>query len=260
MIEKEREQMPRLGGRKLLLKIRPMLPEELQIGRDDFFDFLRENNLLVRRRRNQVRTTYSNHWLHKYPNLIKGYGPSAPHQLWVSDITYVETSQGFVYLFLVTDAYSRKIVGWHVAETMEADNAVIALHMALAQLPVNVRQLYHHSDRGVQYCSKKYVKILERNGIHISMTESGDPLENAVAERINGILKDEWLKDMKLKTKSEVKHQIAKVIEIYNTQRPHSSIDMLMPEQAHMRTGTLKKHWKNYYKTKEEMQEQIMHP
>lgn len=251
MIDKERQIMPRLGGRKLLVKIHPNLPPELQIGRDCFFNFLRDNQLLVRRRRNQVRTTFSNHWLHKYPNLIKEFEPKSAHQLWVSDITYIETCEGFIYLFLITDAYSRKIVGWHISETMEADNAVIALRMAISQLPRKTKHLFHHSDRGVQYCSQKYVKILEKNTVQISMTENGDPLENAVAERINGILKDEWLKDMKGMSKYNVKKQTAYIIEIYNTQRPHSSVDMLTPDQAHKKRGTLKRHWKNYWKSNE---------
>lgn len=251
MIDEERQMMPRLGGRKLLFKMQPKLPPELQIGRDCFFNFLRDNQLLVRRRRNQVRTTFSNHWLHKYPNLIKEFEPKSAHQLWVSDITYIETCEEFVYLFLITDAYSRKIVGWHVSETMEADNAVIALRMAISQLPARTEHIFHHSDRGVQYCSQKYVKILEKNSVQISMTENGDPLENAVAERINGILKDEWLKDMKGMSKSDVKKQTARIIETYNTQRPHSSVDMLTPDQAHKKEGTLKRHWKNYWKSKE---------
>ena len=251
MIGKERKLMPRIGGRKLLVKLQPKLPEELQLGRDRFFDFLREHQLLVRRRRNHVRTTFSNHWLHKYPNLVKDFIPDGPHQLWVSDITYVETAQGFVYLFLITDAYSRKIVGWEVSNTLEADNAVVALRMALSQLPAGVRTLYHHSDRGVQYCSQKYVKMLEKNNIQISMTEHGDPLENAVAERMNGILKDEWLKDMKLKTRVSARDQIAHIIKIYNADRPHSSVNMLTPDQAHEQSGTLKRRWKNYWKTKQ---------
>ena len=250
MIANERVLMPRLGGRKLLVKLKSRLPDELQLGRDSFFDFLRNNQLLVRRRRNRIRTTFSNHWLHKYPNLVKDFIPDGPHQLWVSDITYVETREGFIYLFLITDAYSRKIVGWNVSNTMEADNAVIALQMAISQLPAWVKRLYHHSDRGVQYCSHKYVKVLEKNNIQISMTENGDPLENALAERINGLLKDEWLKDMKQESIDVVKSQIADIIEIYNTQRPHSSVDMLTPEQAHKQSGPLKRQWKNYWKVK----------
>lgn len=240
--------MPRLGGRKLLYKIQPRLPTELWMGRDAFFDFLGQNHLLVRRRRYRVKTTFSSHWLHKYPNLIRGVVPSGANQLWVSDITYVETNQGFVYLFLITDAYSRKIIGWNVSDSLEADQAQAALCMALSQLPSEFGNVIHHSDRGVQYCSNTYVKLLNKNHFQISMTENGNPLENAIAERINGILKDEWINQMKLKSKEDAKEQIRRIIKIYNTQRPHSSLNMLTPEQAHNQSGMLKRKWKNYWK------------
>ena len=252
LIAAQRKLMPRLGGKKLLYKIKPMLPDELNIGRDKFFDFLREHNLLVRRKRYRIHTTMSNHWLHKYPNLIKDFVPTAPDQLWVSDITYIKTAEGFVYLFLITDAYSRKIIGWSVSDNLEAVNALRALHMAISQLPADVKGVIHHSDRGVQYCSGKYVKILNKHGFNISMTEDGNPLDNAIAERINGILKVEWLYEMNFKTKKQVKTQVKKVIEIYNTQRPHSSIDMLTPVQAHNQSGELKRHWKNYWQMQEQ--------
>ncbi len=252
MISKERKLMPRLGGRKLYFKIRPLLPEELQVGRDKFFDLMRQNNLLIRRKRYRAVTTMSSHWLRKYPNLIRDFVPVGPHQLWVSDITYVETTEGFVYLFLITDAYSRKIVGWSLSKNLGAKNAVAALHMALSQLPTEVKNLVHHSDRGVQYCSSKYVKILNKHGISISMTENGDPLENAVAERINGILKTEWVNEMRLKSLKDAMFQLRNIIDIYNNHRPHSSIEMLTPNQAHLETRPLKRLWKNYYKMKEE--------
>lgn len=252
MIAKQRKLMPRLGGRKLYFKIRPNLPEEIQIGRDKFFDFLRENNLLVRRKRYRAITTMSSHWLRKYPNLIREFVPTASHQLWVSDITYLVTTEGFVYLFLITDAYSRKVVGWCLSNNLGAVNAIKALQMALSQLPVEVKSLIHHSDRGVQYCSSKYVKSLNKNGINISMTENGNPLENAVAERVNGILKTEWINDIKLKSLRSVIFQIKGIIEVYNKKRPHSSIQMLTPDQAHLGKGALKRFWKNYYKKKEE--------
>ena len=253
LIGQERKLMPRIGGRKLLNKIQDRLPEELQLGRDLFFDFLREYGLLVRRKRYRAKTTFSNHWLRKYPNLIKEFTPDGPHQLWVSDITYVETAQGFAYLFLITDAYSRKIIGWSVSDTLEAQHAVSALHMALSQLPAGIRNVFHHSDRGVQYCCDKYVKLLEKNHFQISMTENGDPLENAIAERVNGILKTEWIYDMKFKTKIEVKEEVNRIITIYNNDRPHSSLDMLTPIQAHNHSGTLKKHWKNYWQQQQQI-------
>jgi transposase InsO family protein len=148
---------------------------------------------------------------------------------------------------LITDAYSRKILGWSVSENLEAVNAIKALNMAISQLPADVKAIIHHSDRGVQYCSSKYVKILNKHGFKISMTESGNPLDNAIAERINGILKVEWLYDMSFKLKKQVKAQVRKIIEIYNTERPHSSLGMMTPEQAHKHSGQIKKLWKNYW-------------
>jgi putative transposase len=247
LVEKQRQMMPRIGGRKLLKLIEPSLPEELKIGRDSFFEFLRGNGLLVRKRKNRVRTTYSNHWLHKYPNLVKEFTPVKPHQLLVGDITYITTMEGFGYLSLITDAYSRKITGWAPGETLEAKYTVIALEMAIKQMPRGIKNVFHHSDHGVQYCCSDYVKILEKNGFQISMTEEGDPRENAIAERVNGILKDEWLNQMKLESLGEASRQLQEIISIYNEQRPHASLDMMTPEYAHNQSGEFKKHWKNYY-------------
>jgi transposase InsO family protein len=188
--------------------------------------------------------------MRKYPNLIKEFISVRPHQLWVSDITYLETKQGFVYLFLITDAYSRKIIGWNLSDTLEAQNAVAALRMALRQLPNNVRDIYHHSDRGSQYCSSEYVKLLRNRNFKISMTENGDPLENAIAERVNGILKTEWIYDLKLEDTKEAIKQVNRIIRIYNSRRPHDSIQRLTPNIAHQRHGELNKLWKNYYKKK----------
>jgi putative transposase len=248
LVQKERKLMPRLGGRKLLELIQPGLPGELYLGRDLFFEFLRERNLLVGKKRYRTRTTFSNHWLRKYPNLIKEFKPERANQLWVSDITYIVTAEGFGYLSLITDAYSRKIVGWALGDNLESKHTVKALEMALKQLPKRTRNLYHHSDRGVQYCCEEYVKILKKNHIQISMTENGDPLENAIAERVNGILKDEWLYRIKLKTRSEARNQLEQIIRIYNEVRPHGSLDMKTPQAAHNMNGMFKLHWKNYYK------------
>jgi len=242
--------MPRLGGRKLYHLLQPRLTEELSMGRDKFFDFLRDNGLLIRNKRVRVRTTYSNHWLRKYPNLIADYIPEQAHRLWVSDITYIETEEGFYYLSLISDGYSRKIIGWELGDSLEAIYSINALKMALHQLPRWEKEVYHHSDRGVQYCCAEYVKILKKRHFLISMTENGDPRENAIAERVNGILKDEWIKGKVFKTKEEAKAEIGKIIRVYNQFRPHSSLDMLTPEKAHHQSGELKKHWKNYYKVK----------
>lgn len=248
LVEKQRTLMPKLGGRKLLELIQPRLPTELSIGRDSFFDFLRKHGLLVGKRRRRVKTTYSNHWLRKYPNLIKEFVATRANQLWVSDITYVETVIGFVYLNLITDAYSRKIVGWAIGETLEAKYTIEALRMALKQLPKGTEGLIHHSDRGVQYCCGDYVKMLNKNHVQISMTENGDPRENAIAERVNGILKDEWLNQIKLKSLEHAMKELKRIIMIYNSYRPHASLDMKTPECAHKQSGVFKKHWKTYYK------------
>lgn len=247
LVEKERKLMPRIGGRKLLLRIQPRLSEELYLGRDSFFEFLRDKGLLIHQRRYRVKTTYSNHWLHKYPNLIKDFIPEKAHQLWVSDITYIETMEGFSYLSLVTDAYSRKIIGWALGATLESSYTIKALQMALNQLPKGTRNVFHHSDRGVQYCCDDYVKMLSKNHFKISMTENGDPRENAIAERVNGILKNEWLNQIKLKSLQEATDQLTQIIRIYNQYRLHSSLDMKTPEYAHNQSFIFKKHWKNYY-------------
>lgn len=249
MILKERMLMPRLGGRKLLHLVQPRLPQELYMGRDQFFDFLRNHNLLVRRKRSRPKTTNSHHWYRKYPNLIRDFIPTGPNQLWVSDITYIETMEGFGYLSLVTDAYSRKIVGWALGDTLEAKHSIKALSMALKQLPRGTRGVYHHSDRGIQYCCTKYVALLNKNHFKISMTEKGDPLENAIAERVNGILKCEWLNDIKLRTRKQANKELEQIIRVYNGKRPHTSLEMKTPDAAHTTSGPLKRKWKNYYKT-----------
>ena len=240
--------MPKIGARKLLVRLEPRLPEDLLPGRDKFFDFLREHRLLVGKKRRRVRTTYSNHWMHKYPNLINDFTATRINQLWVSDITYIATAQGFLYLNLISDAYSREIIGWTIGETLEAMYTVRALEMALKRLPGNSEGLIHHSDRGIQYCCSDYVKKLSKHNVSISMTENGDPRENAIAERINGILKDEWMNMMLLMSPEDAKRQLKRIIMIYNCHRPHSSLGMKTPREAAKYTGEFKKHWKTYYK------------
>ncbi len=223
---------------------------QIDLGRDALFNVLREHNLLIRKRRSRkAQTTFSKHWYRKYKNLIPGFEPLAPNLLWVSDITYIVIEQGFAYLSLVTDAYSRKVVGFYLSQTLEATGCIRALQMALNSCD-NTANLIHHSDRGVQYCSHEYVALLEDRTVQISMTENGDPLENAIAERVNGILKDELLQD-KYSSFKEAQKSVAKAISVYNSLRPHSSCDMLTPQVAHQQKGVFKKHWKNYYKQKE---------
>ncbi len=220
-------------------------------GRDAFIEILRKNGLMVHiRRRRRYKTTDSNHHYRKYPNLIKDVVPHRPNEIWVSDITYIETEEGVCYLSLITDAYSHKIVGWALGPTLETIYPLEALRMALATIDEETaRRLIHHSDRGCQYCSDAYVSELKSHGISISMTQSGDPLENAIAERANGILKSEWLYKMVIPTREVCKVELARIIDFYNTQRPHMSIGWQTPEQAHGQSGEQQRCWKNYYHT-----------
>jgi len=245
-----RKTQKRLGCRKLIYKLEPFMAQhQIVVGRDAFFDLLSERNLLVRKRkRRKPITTFSDHWMRKYPNLIEGFYPTAPNQLWVSDITYIVVGNGFAYLSLITDAYSRKIVGFYLSKDLSADGCIRALEMALNNNPI-LGRLIHHSDRGSQYCCSDYVKILNDNFIKISMTQNGDPRENAIAERVNGILKDELL-DRSHLNYSEAVRNVSIAISIYNHQRPHGSIDYLTPIEAHFRSGKLKRRWKNYYSKK----------
>lgn len=247
---KHRELQPKIGTRKLLVLMQSFAAQhQISLGRDAFFDLLREHQLLIKRRKRKVQTTFSKHRYQKYKNLIRDFEPASPNLLWVSDITYIVVGGGFAYLSLITDAYSKKITGFYLSETLEASGSVRALEMALKGCK-DVSRLIHHSDRGVQYCCNDYVAILNREKIKISMTENGDPLENAIAERVNGILKEELLATSYSSFELAQKG-IAKAVSVYNSLRPHSSCDMLTPQAAHQKTGTLKKHWKNYYKKKE---------
>lgn len=216
-------------------------------GRDAFVELLRKHGLMVKmRRRKHYKTTDSNHNYRKYPNLIKDIIPYGPNQIWVSDITYVETEEGVCYLSLITDAYSHKIVGWDVGPTLETEYPLKALKKALDTIDEDTAQnLIHHSDRGCQYCSTAYVDLLKSHGVNISMTQSGDPLENAIAERANGILKTEWLYKMKISTRDECRNVLERIIGFYNTQRPHMSIGMQTPEVAHTQHGVQRRCWKN---------------
>ncbi len=238
-----RSLQPRLGTRKLFELIQP------DMGRDAFFDLLRDSGLLVRRKRYRVRTTFSSHRFRKYPDLRCDLIPDRPEQLWVSDITYLRIEQDFAYLSLITDAYSRKIIGFGLSHDLSTDNCLIALKMALKTRLTNT-PLIHHSDRGAQYCSKVYTQILNRNNIAISMTQSGNPRHNAIAERVNGILKMEYLKE-KYDSIGSAYLAVKEAIRLYNTERPHASLDMLTPDKAHLTTGPLRRRWRNYYPVRE---------
>lgn len=245
-----RKDHKRLGGRKLFFKLETFMHEHnIKMGRDAFFDLLRDNKLLIKQRKRHHVTTNSNHWMKKYPNLIKDIEPLGPNHVWVSDITYWKTKGGHYYISFITDAYSRKIVGYHVADTMEAIESATALKMAIKTLKISAEGLIHHSDRGSQYCSSMYVNMLKKEGIKISMTENGDPLENAIAERMNGIIKGEYLFDYLIKTLLNAKEVLKSVVKLYNEDRPHSSIGNAVPSQVHNNDTDIeiKRLWKNYY-------------
>jgi len=243
-----RKRHPRLGVRKLLVLLDPYLLEhQIKMGRDALFELLAAHRLLIKRRKRRAHTTLSFHWLRKYPNLIRDYTPIRPNQLWVSDITYWRLKEKFIYISLITDAYSHKIVGYQVDETLEAASTLGALKMALKDVIGSVEGLIHHSDRGIQYCSQHYVNLLQDNKIQISMTENGDPLENAVAERVNGIIKGEYLDCYQVDTIKEAIELLDQVVTLYNQERPHMSIGNFNPEQIHQTDQQSERLWKNYY-------------
>lgn len=233
-VQRIRSRHRHMGGRKLYQMLQSyFLEHQIKMGRDALFDLLQSNHLLVRRRKRRVYTTQSFHWLRKYPNVIKGKQITQPNQLWVSDITYWRIGSGFVYISLITDAFSHKIVGYHVADTLETVQTLEALKMAVQTLPMNHQGLIHHSDRGIQYCSNEYVLLLQQHDIQISMTENGDPRENAIAERVNGILKEEYLYDYSVQTLAQAKLVLDFVINLYNVERPHMSCQYKTPETIH---------------------------
>jgi transposase InsO family protein len=240
-----------MGGRKLYELLQPfLLAHQIKMGRDRLFDVLSANYLLVKRKKKQTITTNSFHRFKKYPNLIRGFAPTSPNQLWVSDITYWRINGSFVYISFITDAYSKKIVGYHLGDSLQTSETIQALEMAISNLPAEndkTLQLMHHSDRGTQYCSNEYVQLLEINNIGISMTENGDPLENAIAERVNGIIKEEYLNDYQVDNTEDAKELLDAVIQLYNNERPHMSIGNLTPNQVHQNNIKTEKLWKNYY-------------
>lgn len=248
-VKELRKEHKRMGAEKLHHLMRAELQEHnIKYGRDKFYYLLREHGLLVRRARRGPKTTNSNHFYRKYPNLIKDMELLIPGRLWVSDITYIRTEKGFVYLSLVTDAYSRKIVGWCLWPDLTSTGALNALRMAVAAEGVKPG-LIHHSDRGIQYCCSDYVNYLKGSEINISMTENGDPYENAIAERVNGILKDEYELNKTFADYHTALEATKTAVYKYNNKRPHRSIDKLVPTEAHHHNGPLKKHWrKRVYK------------
>ena len=236
-----RAQMPRLGTRKLKFM---MEQNGMMVGRDRLFDLLRKEGLLVGKRRKYTVTTNSKHWMFKYPDLRKELKVHRPEQLWVADITYLDTMGTNSYLHLITDAYSKKVMGYELCDNMEAASTLKALKMAIAARQYPQTQLMHHSDRGLQYCSKLYTDHLKKNNITISMTENGDPYDNAVAERMNGILKDEFGLGEQMEDMTHTDRQTRQSIAAYNSLRPHLSNHMLTPEQMHQQQKIKIRTWK----------------
>ncbi len=225
-----------MGTRKLysLLADRIHLMDAA-IGRDKFFDLLGRRELLVKRRRKYAVTTQSHHRFHKYTNQLLTFKSSQPHQVWVCDITYVRISSGFGYLFLITDGHSRKIVGWELTDNLGIQGAIKALGKAMRQCP-DCTGLIHHSDRGFQYCSHAYVKRLKSRNIQISMAQAGNCYENAMAERVNGILKQEYGLDETYDDLRQATKAAREGIKSYNEQRPHWSLQLQIPSAVHQRT------------------------
>jgi transposase InsO family protein len=245
LVKEIRKDMPRAGGGQMMPILKPVMKEHgIKMGRDKLYELLGQHGLLLRYRRRKPYTTDSTHPYRKYPNLIRDLILTGASQLWVSDITYIRLVKGFCYLSIVTDAYSRKIIGHQVHPTLASEGPVKALLMAISTLK-RKSKLIHHSDRGVQYCCGEYVKVLEKHNIQISMTENGDPYENAIAERVNGILKGEFGLEKTFDTIEQVIEATAKAVEVYNNLRPHASCDYLTPAVAHEQKGFLRKHWKS---------------
>ena len=235
--------MPRLGGKKTFKKIRPVLKQEqIRCGRERFFDILRESNMLIGKKKQHTRTTQSYHRFYKHPNRIKDKEITRPEEVFVSDITYIKTKEKPMYLSLVTDAYSKYIMGYELSDNLKTESCIRALKMATENRRYPDRELIHHSDRGFQYCSPDYIETLEKNQVQVSMTTKHDPYENAIAERVNGILKSEF--DIEgFATVKEAQREIRTAIGTYNYERPHLSCGYLTPWEAH-RNGKYKlKKW-----------------
>jgi transposase InsO family protein len=249
-----REKDPKIGADKLWRMYLSHFAEEFRVGRDAFRSILHERGLNLRHRTRATRTTDSRHNLPTYPNLVKSVIPLRPNQIWVSDITYIEiedptSPQGYTFVFLtiIMDAYSKRILGWCVAPTLEAAYSIKALEMAVKTLPEGFSDtLIHHSDRGTQYASTAYINVLKANNIVPSMTENGNPKDNAMAERINSTVKNELLHGKTFSSLRQVVEALRIAVKFYNSERPHSSIDWHTPDEAHQMQGEMKRHWHSW--------------
>lgn len=232
LVKKERIEQSRVGTLKLYKALKGSFElSGLKVGRDKLFDILREHNMLIKRKRASCKTTDSYHRFHKYKNLVKDMEVTAPNQVWVADITYIRTINGFCYLALITDMYSRKIVGYDISDSLELAGCLRALKLAL-RTARPATGLVHHSDRGIQYCSNQYVDELKKREVKISMTEENHCYENAIAERVNGILKDEFYLDQTFFSKKAAIYATDNAIYIYNNKRLHLSLGYKTPDMA----------------------------
>lgn len=237
LVKRERQLQPRIGARKLLR----LLSEELEragvvVGRDRLIEILRRHGLLVEPLPKAPRTTNSRHALPVFRNLIAGVETTGPHQIWVGDLTYIRTSEGFEYLALIMDLHSHKVVGYHCGDDLSTAGNLAALEQALSQLPAGSRPI-HHSDRGCQYCSHEYVGRLTDCGLMVSMTEVNHCAENATAERLNGILKQEYGLWREFRTRAQARAAVEQAIWLYNTRRPHTTLGMQTPSEVHRRAA-----------------------
>lgn len=235
LVKQIRKRMPKIGGKKMFYLLQDeFLREDIKVGRDKFFDILRANRLLIVRKKKYLMTTNSKHMFKKYPNIVKDIQITRKDQVWVSDITYIRTDEGFSYAAMITDAYTRKIVGYSIDRNMTTELVLNALDRALQQRQ-DYTGLIHHSDRGLQYCSKEYVNKLLSMGIQISMTENSDPYENALAERMNRTIKEEFIINEKVNSFIILQKLFYESVEIYNKERPHLSLLMKKPDEIYLK-------------------------
>ena len=249
LVQQQRMIMPRLGTRKLYHILKPEL-EELGVGRDKLFDILKANHMLIKPKKRYHKTTNSYHRFRKHKNLIKELNIERPNQVWAADITYIGTRDNPMYLSLITDVYSKQIMGYDVSDSLATKGALSALKTALKNRRCKSKKLIHHSDRGLQYCSNQYQELLNKNEVICSMTESYDPYENAVAERVNGILKQEFIETVKIDQLDIMEKLVSESVDIYNTKRPHLSCNMLTPNKMHQQNKIKRRTYKKKNQSK----------
>jgi len=253
LVKNQRVLMTRIGTKKIYFLIKPDLDRmDIKCGRDKLNGILKSEGMLIKKKKNYMRTTNSYHRFYKYPNLIQDIHVNRAEQVWVSDITYIRTYQGWLYLSLITDAYSKKIVGHQLSDNLKTINSINALKTAIKNRKYPDRALIHHSDRGFQYCNPDYIETLDKNNVGISMTTKHDPYENAVAERVNGTLKNEFDLGDRLPDQKHADREINKAIWIYNNLRPHESCKFLTPRETHTNESIELKKWPIRFRKKKE--------